>query len=498
MARGTGWILLAAVGCGEPAAPGDCDPSVRIDAFTDADNDGAGDPDSLVQVCSLGSDQVSNGDDCDDQDAAISPFEAEICDLIDQDCDGTPDDGLVGGTWYADVDGDGFGDPDVELKACRQPADSTVDHTDCDDAHEEAFPEAPEVCDDLDNNCDGTIDDGDPLVDRSTGVFYYRDADGDGYGDDDSGEQWCRNPSPDNLTDVSGDCFDADADIHPVANEICDLLDNNCDGLIDEADPLLDLSTAETFYEDLDGDGVGNANVQIQACFRGNGAADVGGDCDDTEPLLAAPGNWVFDNDGDGVGAGAVVGGGPTCLQPQPGTVPEPPVDDCNDANGAIYPGAAEVCGDGIDSDCDTRDCSDWLEGFEAGPPLAPEWTTNGNANWFVNGQDIHTGAFAGESGNIGDSQDSNLSVVLDFPVGGSLTFWHSGDTESNYDYLYFYVDNTQFVSRSGAWGWTQAAINGIAPGVHTLRWTYHKDGTLSIGADAIWIDDIVAVGGAL
>ena len=97
--------------------------------------------------------------DCDDNDAAINPDADEICDGLDNDCDGDIDvDAIDASTWYSDSDGDGFGDADAVLSACEQPADAVVDNTDCDDSEATVYPGAEEFCDRIDNNCDDTVD----------------------------------------------------------------------------------------------------------------------------------------------------------------------------------------------------------------------------------------------------------------------------------------------------------------------------------------------------
>ena len=166
----------------------------------------------------------------------------------------------------------------------------------------------------------------------------------------------CANPDPLQLTDVVGDCNDENVDVNPGASEVCDKVDNDCDHLVDDADPTLDLASATTWYADADGDGLGDDAVTALQCVPPAGYVDFGGDCNDGDPALGQQ-VWVADLDGDGVGAGAQVG--PlSCTQPYPGLVQLTPDEDCNDNNNAIYPGAAETCGDGIDQDCSGGDQS--------------------------------------------------------------------------------------------------------------------------------------------
>ena len=116
----------------------------------------------------------------------------------DDDCDNpTP--------FYADGDGDGFGDADSSVEACDAPTGYVTDATDCDDAEASAYPGADEVCDDVDNDCDGTVDNDDAL-DAST---WYADADTDGYGNGDTTTTACEQPS--GYVDNADDCNDDEA-----------------------------------------------------------------------------------------------------------------------------------------------------------------------------------------------------------------------------------------------------------------------------------------------
>jgi hypothetical protein len=122
--------------------------------------------------------EANIGDDCDDSNAAVNPGAAEVCDGIDNNCDGNTDEGLTFTTYYADADGDTYGDPLVTTTTCDGiPVGYVENNTDCNDADNSINPLSTEVCDGIDNNCDGNIDEG------LTYTTYYADFEGDGFGD---------------------------------------------------------------------------------------------------------------------------------------------------------------------------------------------------------------------------------------------------------------------------------------------------------------------------
>ena len=229
-----------------------------------------------VLLCGLmvacGSDRDGDGfsEDCDDANAAIHPFAAELCDGVDNNCDNQIDEGLDG-VWYADADADGFGDIDVPSTGCAQPTATATNATDCDDTSAVTYPGATELCDGVDNDCDAATDNG--LVFET----WYVDQDGDGYGADDTGFLACAAQGI-GYSQIGGDCDDTDPVMNPGEPEECDLKDNDCNGLEDD-----DTYDGTLYYQNLDGDSVGNSDVTMVSCQPVDGWSTLDGDCDDTD-----------------------------------------------------------------------------------------------------------------------------------------------------------------------------------------------------------------------
>jgi len=165
---------------------------------------------------------------------------------------------------------------------------------DCNDTDASVSPAAEDICDSQDNDCDGGVDEG------ITIPIWYPDQDGDTFGVSEEGIAACFRPE--GTVPEPGDCDDQDTKINPSADEVCDDQDNDCDGLIDDADELAEVP-GQTWYPDADGDGYALDDALA-------------------EGFCTAPAGYVET------------------------------LGDCNDSDKSVNPGAVEVCQDGIDNDC--------------------------------------------------------------------------------------------------------------------------------------------------
>lgn len=339
----------------------------KTDEDCDADSDGYCDANAVIvgkpAICKKG------GGDCDDTKVGLNPGAKDLCgDNIDQDCDGKTDNGedTPGCTdFFFDGDKDGFGSFDNKCLCAAGGLFTAVQSGDCNDSSADINPAKVEICGNgVDDNCNGAQDE----QDGGQCVDFYVDNDSDGYG---AGKPACLcAPNAQYTTKKGGDCDDTEPKLNPAMVEVCDGIDNNCSGAIDEENAF----GCVKYYADVDKDTFGNPNDVKCLC-----APDVlynalgGGDCDDLQ-ALAKPGmpeicNNFDDNcdgqvdensakgcvdywvDGDDDGYGDVDKTVCSCLP-----VKEYPCKvggDCNDKDDKIHPTAEEKC-NGVDDNCNT------------------------------------------------------------------------------------------------------------------------------------------------
>lgn len=191
-----------------------------------------GDPVDTGERIDADQDGAFANQDCDDNNAAVFPGADELCDELDNDCNGVIDDAPIDPvTWYADADGDGYGGSADTYKACTAPKSFVANSGDCADGNPQIHPDAQERCSGLDDDCDGLVDDSDESVDLGSGLDWWVDADADGYG---SGTSAWACEVPTNGADNDLDCDDSNPASYPGAPELCDEQDNNCQGTVDE------------------------------------------------------------------------------------------------------------------------------------------------------------------------------------------------------------------------------------------------------------------------
>jgi hypothetical protein len=304
--------------------------------WPDLDADGFGAPGAPLVACAPQGAWAPNDADCDDADPTLNPE--------------TP--------WFTDADADGFGDALAgPTLRCAPPPSGVRIGGDCDDLRADVHPGEPEVCDDVDQDCDVHIDEGW----LST---QYPDADGDGFAADGAAAA-LRCPDTPGWSPFQGDCDPQDPTVHPGAAEVCDGVDAACNGDADEGLVLL--------HADADGDGRG-ARAGTLVCPGAAGFVANDEDCDDTRedvyrgaaelcdhvdndcdaPRQIDEGVTVdlyADLDGDGWGGELALVG--VCAAEHPALVEIP--GDCDDARGDFFPGAPEAC-DHLDGDCSGTD----------------------------------------------------------------------------------------------------------------------------------------------
>jgi len=347
----------------------------RRDFYTDADDDGygAGDPKRFCDEPPL---HAPVPGDCNDADAAVNPGAPELCNGADDNCDGGIDEGLPLSDFYPDADDDDFGVLPPHRFCAKPPLYSTA-AGDCDDGDAAVNPAAQEVCDatNTDEDCDALADDADPSTANEGKSDFYVDSDNDGCGAPGTVVRFC--DAVIYFAPTACDCDDSNPAVNERATEVCDPLniDENCNGVSDDADPSTADSGKRDFFADDDGDGFG-AGAVLRFCDKPGGYSPDGTDCDDGDATVNPDGQEICDPenddedcdgfaddaddsalestktgffadaDGDIYGAGAPV---PFCDKPAGFSSNDL---DCDDSNAQVFPGQVEIC-NGIDDDCD-------------------------------------------------------------------------------------------------------------------------------------------------
>lgn len=474
------------------------DPATRSTFYVDADGDGFGDEALPVERCFEDEGAVSGdaGFDCDDDDETINPDAIEVCDELDNDCDGNVDDDdddrVASTIFYIDHDGDGHGSTDYLTTACGVPAGYTTSSDDCDDLSAAVYPGADERCDGLDNNCDGDID-GSDSVDMP---LWYLDSDGDGFGV--SGLSTASCTPVGGYSASSGDCDDTSEDVSPDADEICDGIDNDCNTLVDDGAA----AGMTTWYLDADDDGHGDAAVSVESCDPVDGHVVFGDDCDDAradtfpgaDELCDAIDNdcdgslddglslvtHYIDMDGDGYGTEEETI--EACASPEGFADLS---GDCHDGSSMSYPDAEENCFDTLDNDCDGDiDCAD-MDGCKAIEPSCWEC-----------GDGIVDPSEGCDDGNTVSGDGCSATCESEIDVSGLDTSW---SYEGRQVYVWKSVssaglsDYTSFCESKGLNWFTpdsaadaQNTIDTLADRDGTHTWIITKNNT-TMGGPATW-----------
>jgi len=239
--------------------------------WLDSDFDGSGNGDAVsVWACEQPPGYAPNSSDCDDTDPLVSPMLSVDCNtpLVDTNCDGFAD-GDQEACQMDDIDADGDG--------------YSVAEGDCDDGNVNTYPDAMEICDGADNDCNGTVDDG-----AGGEIFWYPDSDLDGFGDM-AGESVWSCIQPPGYSAVPSDCDDTDPWVNSMVPVDCDtpLIDTNCDGILDGNQEACQIgmcsADADCEAPQICSSGICVTDIDVDG--DGVGADD---DCDDSDPTVSA------------------------------------------------------------------------------------------------------------------------------------------------------------------------------------------------------------------
>ncbi len=420
--------------------------------YEDGDGDGYGQAGTGTQACEAATGQVSNDDDCDDTERWVFPGAPEACNGVDDNCDGEIDNGFAMPSWYADEDGDGYGDPDSSIEACEQPDGMVTDRDDCDDTDVQVHPDADEWCDGVDNDCDGLEDE----ADARDAQRWYQDQDGDGFGDALISTMACTQPS--GFVSDDSDCDDTDPATWPGAEDSWyDGVDSDCDGAndydqdgdgsrhedhggedCDDTDATIGPYMTDTWYDGVDSDCDGWSDYDQD--HDGHDADSYGGDdCDDTRDYLnprQAEACNFYDDDCDGLVDGDDPDFEPVCFADVDGDDwgdPDAPAttctcasgwvedsSDCDDSDDDINPLAADANDDGVDDDCDGLvDDERWLDSADYGllGAVTLDWAGSSVAGAGDVNADGYLDLLIGATGIDGTASNAGGAYLLLGPV---------------------------------------------------------------------------------
>jgi len=386
-------VIVSLTACGDddtPPTPLDASvDATRIDAARADAGDAAVNRDLGSCVDEDGDSVPSTacgGTDCDDTDARRYPGASEVCDPdnLDEDCNSAT-------YGYVDLDSDGSND----ARCCNvDEAGTLICGDDCDDTRRVANPLTTEVCDGFDNDCDGETDEVESVV--------FLDCDGDGFGsatmrtgcETAATSAECTAMVPmSRWVSASGDCDDTRIAVYPGATERCNGMDDDCAAPIDPPTcGCIDGASVACGFRASD---PGRCTAVTVICSDGSFSCPGAGLISGAEPEVC---NGIDDNcrggvdegvpmatcyrdaDRDGyAAAGAAVRTRCACVDQETTRAPSGGNIDCNDADGAVRPGAPESC-NVRDDDCDgsvdegVASCVVRITGDRSGSPPCCEY----------------------------------------------------------------------------------------------------------------------------